>query len=172
MSAEVRTQPFFLLRALLASAYLVAFAVEHDDVPRPQVIAVVAFLWITRIRTEIVEVWRGAVGMKFVVSYRRKRSVFVASPGGLLAIPEFLRGAAFVSVVACGEYDAWNRVEKLRCGFSARQILASGNVTSSHENWHSACNGSRINRSCQRGTLRRLFHALFASTHRSPGDQE
>src|SRR5205807_8008482 len=63
---EVRSQPLLLRRA---GAH-VDGAVEHDHVPRPEVVAVIAFGGIARGRPEVAEVARGARGLILLVAGR------------------------------------------------------------------------------------------------------
>ncbi len=131
---EVRAQPFFLRRPGVAAANFRTFAVQHDDVPGAQLVAVITLFWITGIRAEVVEVSSGAAGMKFMIANRWVCSGFLASPRGVIAFGKLLGRALFVSVVACGEYRARNRLEKLGGRFSAGKIRAVGNIARTDEN--------------------------------------
>src|SRR5271169_5406276 len=102
MCVEVGTQPSFFSRTLLASAHFSAFAVENDDMPRAQFVAVITLAGIPRARAKVVEIGCRAVGMELMISYRRTGSVFVTSPSGLIAVFELLSGAALVCVVSGG----------------------------------------------------------------------
>ena len=68
MSLQILLQPFFLRRADAAAARGPALAIEHHDVPRAQVVTVIAGLGIARGRAEIVEVGRRAAGMKIMIA--------------------------------------------------------------------------------------------------------
>src|SRR5260370_971714 len=87
---EIGAQPFLLRRTGFAAADVLAFAVQHDDVPCSEVVAVVAGLWVAGSGAKIIEVRRGAGGTKFMVARRRTRAGFRAAPSLALAGEMFL----------------------------------------------------------------------------------
>src|SRR3972149_1423253 len=116
MCGKVVPQPADL-RGVGAAADEPAVAVEHDQVPRTEVVTVVPELRITRGRAEIPEVAPRARGAVIVVAERRSRSRAVASPAGMIAVRELLVGPELVGIVTGREHRARNGVEQPRRGF-------------------------------------------------------
>src|ERR1700722_11542524 len=65
---QVRAQPFFFHRTSLAATDLRALAVQHDDMPRTEFVAVIALARVAGICAEIIEIRCGAAEMKLVVA--------------------------------------------------------------------------------------------------------
>lgn len=59
MRSEIATQPHFLRRADVATPHFLALAIQYDDVPGTQVIAVVAGLGVSGRRAEVLEIIGG-----------------------------------------------------------------------------------------------------------------
>src|SRR6266403_4880682 len=80
MRGEVRAQPFSLRRTGVASSNSLAFAVQRDDVPFSEFVAVVAGLRVSRRHAEIVKVGRCSGRMKFVIAWSGPGAGFDAAP--------------------------------------------------------------------------------------------
>src|SRR3989304_2246493 len=91
-----------------AAADLGALAVEGDEVPGPQVVAVVTLAGITGGGAEVAEVAGRAGGVVFVVAGHRKRTGLAGAPGRVVAIGELAGGPVGVDVVAQGHDGASN----------------------------------------------------------------
>ena len=133
MRLQILAQPFFFHRSLLAATDLGAFAIEHHDVPRSEVIAVITFSGIAGRRAEIIEVGSGTSGMELVVADGGARPPLLPAPGGIVALRKLLCGAALVCVVACGKNSSRNAVQKLGRRFRARKIGAVGDIACADE---------------------------------------
>src|SRR5581483_6853372 len=99
MGGEVIAQPALLRRARLTAAHLGAIAVDHDDVPRAESVAVVPFAGIAGI-TEVREVRSRAVRRVVVVARRRPRAQLVPTPGRPIALSILVAGARRVGIIA------------------------------------------------------------------------
>src|SRR2546421_4700882 len=82
MRGEIRAEPLFLRR----TDRDVVAAIEHDDVPRAQFIAVVASTPRPRHGAEIREIRHAGVGLVLVVPGSGTRSPAVPAPGWLIAV--------------------------------------------------------------------------------------
>src|SRR3954464_3138121 len=72
-----------------------AVAVEHDDVPGPQVEAVVPLRGIACGRPQVAEIPACIRGLVLMVAYGRLGSTLVASPGRVVSIGVIRRAAVF-----------------------------------------------------------------------------
>src|SRR5437899_6354241 len=133
MRGEIRAQPFFLGRTGFTTADILAFAIQHNDVPRSQFVAVIPGLWITGSSAKIIEVRGGASSMKFVIAGRRPCAKFCAAPS-LVITDEILFRAIWIGEVADSHDGASESVEELGGGFRAGKVLAIGYVPSSDKN--------------------------------------
>src|SRR4029077_13341348 len=79
MGSQVGAQPPNLARTRVATPNVFALAVQRQDVPRSQFIAVIAIPG-SRSRAEVIEVRPRARGVEFVVARRRPRSCLHAAP--------------------------------------------------------------------------------------------
>src|SRR5258707_1201790 len=79
VSSQIGAQPPNLARTRVATPNVLAFAVQHNDVPRSQLITVIAILRCRR-RSEVIEVRPRAHDVKFVVTRCRPRSCLPATP--------------------------------------------------------------------------------------------
>src|SRR5258708_9475921 len=129
---EIGAQPFLLRRTGFAAADVLALAVQHDDVPRSEVVAVVAGLWVAGSGAKIIEVRRGAGGTKFMVAGRRTRAGFRAAPRFVVAGEIFL-AAAGVGKIADGHDSAGDFVEELCRGLRTGKILAIRDIACADE---------------------------------------
>ena len=100
-------------RVRAATADLVAVRVEHDHVPRAEVVRVprVAVV-VERRRSEVVAVALGVLGDPVVVAGGRPRPVAVAAPALAVALGEVLGRPVVVGVVAGREDRSGDSVEK------------------------------------------------------------
>src|SRR3989304_863831 len=103
---QVSPQPRLLGGAGAAAADLGALAVEGDEVPGPQVEAVVALAGITGGGAEVADVAGRAGGVVVVVAGRRTRTILAGAPGRVVAVGELPGRAVGVNVVAQGEDGA------------------------------------------------------------------
>src|SRR6266481_5436018 len=101
MRREVCAQPFILGRTGLAAADGQALAVQHDDVPFSEFVAIVAGLRVSRRLAEIVKVGRRSGRMKFVIAWSGPSAGFDAAPG-LVVANEILFGAVAIREIAVG----------------------------------------------------------------------
>ena len=91
----------------------VELAVERDDVPVAQVVAVVALGWIARDSAEVTEVaWRGTVRVLVVTGYGPGTRL-VTPPRGVVPLGVVGAGAHRVGVVTEGEHRAGDAVEQV-----------------------------------------------------------
>ena len=129
---QVGPQPALLGRACRAAAGdLAAVAVQHDDVPGAQVVAVVARARRAGRRAEVGEVGSGLPGV-LVVAERRARAGRVPAPGGRVAAGEGRGIGHRVGVVAEREDRAGEAVEQAGGGLVA-VVVAGGDVTGADE---------------------------------------
>src|SRR6267154_195596 len=145
MGGEIGAQPFFLGRTGFTAADILAFAIQHNDVPGSQFVAVVAGLWVTGGGAKIVEVRGGAGSMKFVIAGGRPGTGFCATPS-LVVTDEILLAAIRIGEVADSHDGAGELVEELGGGFGAGKILTIGDVASTDENRRLI-----VGRECARG---------------------
>ena len=103
-----------LLGARAAAADLVAVAVQHDDVPGAEVVAVPALARGGRGRAEVVEVAGSAGGAVLVVAHGRLDARLVAAPARVEAAGELVRVAVVLLGVARDGDRAGERVEQAR----------------------------------------------------------
>ena len=126
-----------------------AIAVQDHDVPRAEVVAVVARLPVARRRTEVVEVRRGARRPVVVISEGRARAGPMASPRRSVALAELGERPGLVGVVSEREDRAVDPVEQL--GRLLRAAAAAvGDVTRADED---GIRGDRRRRRAGRGRL-------------------
>ena len=117
---EVRLEPRDLGRRRAASADERAVRIEHDDVPRPEVVAVPAFPARPGGAAEVVEVRRRGRGrLVFVVPDRGPGARPVATPGRRVTVAEVgCRTVRIGDVTECG-HGARDPVEQDRRGLIA-----------------------------------------------------
>src|SRR5206468_4647698 len=108
VGGEVGAQPVFLGRPC---AHL-DVAVERDDVPAGEVVAVVAQPRVAREPAEVVVVGSALIGVVVVVARCGPGASLVPAPGGIVAARELLGGAGRVGVVPGGEHGARDVVEQ------------------------------------------------------------
>src|ERR1700739_3677850 len=86
---EIGAQPLNRARIRVASADVLTFTVEHDDVPSAEFVAVVTILGISGGRAEVIEVGRPARGVEFVIACGWPRSRFHMTPCLVVALEIF-----------------------------------------------------------------------------------
>src|SRR5258708_14298532 len=133
MGGEIRAQPFFLGRTGFTAADILAFAIQHKDVPGSEFVAVVAGLWVTGSGAKIVEVGGGAGSMKLVIAGGRPGTGFCTTPS-LLVTAEILLRAIRIGEVANGHDGTGELVDEFCRGSSAGKILAVSDIASTREN--------------------------------------
>ena len=132
MGREIGAQPFFLRRSGFAAADILTFAVEHDDVPGSEFVAVVTGLLVARSCSEIVEIGCRTSGMKLMIARGRPRAGFYATPG-LVVADEILFRAIGIGQVA-DSHDGAGELDKQFCrGFGASKIFAISDVTRANQ---------------------------------------
>src|SRR5207247_2250777 len=112
---EVGTEPLLLRRAGRRGDV----AVEGDDVPRPDGVAVVPLPGVARERAEVRVIRRRGGAVVLVIARRRARARLVTSPGAVVAARVIGRTPVGIRVVARGEHDAGQRVEQRGVVFTA-----------------------------------------------------
>src|SRR5229473_1014417 len=160
MGGKIRAQPFFLGRTRFTATDILAFAIQHNDVPGSQFVAVVAGLWVTGSGAKIIEVRCPASGMKLVIAYCGAGARFYATPG-LVVADKILLAAIGVGEVADSHDGASELVEELGGGFRAGEVLAIGDVASTDEN-----HGLIVGRECARGNC-----GVEGKTKKGSGDE-
>ncbi len=128
MRREVLPQPLLLGRSRVAAADLRAVAVDHDQVPLAEVVAVVALRGIAGRRAEVVEVAAGVRRAVLVVADDRARARLEAAPGRAVAVGELPGRAVFVGVVAEREDRPVDVLEQVRGLGGGTERLAVGDV--------------------------------------------
>src|SRR3954469_12969198 len=106
---QIRAQPALLWR----SGTHRDVAVQYDDVPGPELVAVVTFRRIVPERAEISEVSRGVRGAVLVIPERRLCAALVAAPARPVAALEPPRRAVLVGVVPSRKHRAGNSVQQI-----------------------------------------------------------
>src|SRR5687768_5482459 len=119
VSGEVGAQPFLFAGAGLAAANELASRIEDDDVPGPQVEAVVSLVWVAGRGPEVLEVAGGVMGVVLVVADGRPRAVLVAAPRRVIALGELLRCARLIGGIAQKDYRPLVPVEEIGGGLVA-----------------------------------------------------
>ena len=106
----------------------VEVAVQHDDMPGAQVVAVVTLVLLSRGPAEVVEVARGVLGVVFDVARGRPGARFLRPPGGVIAVLVIRARPVGGGVVAGREHGAGNPPKQLRrllvAGARARRDVA------------------------------------------------
>ena len=90
MRGEIRAQPLFFRGSRITTADVDALAVEGNDVPGSELIAVVARLGISGRLPKIREVVCRPMCVEFVIARRRTRAGFYAAPRPFVAIEVLL----------------------------------------------------------------------------------
>src|SRR5216684_3490620 len=108
MGGEIGAQPLFLGGAGSAAADILAFAIQDDNVPGSQFVAIVAGLWVTGSGAKIIEIRCPASGMKLVIAYCGAGARFYATPG-LVVADKILFRAIGIGEVASRECACGNR---------------------------------------------------------------
>lgn len=121
--SEILPEPLRLLGSCIATADLRALAIQRDNVPLTQIVAVVLLVRIARRGAEVVDVTGRADAVVFMISRCRPRTVFKSSPGGAVAVSEVLIGSAGIGKVTDSEHSSWNFVDELCCGIRAGRIV-------------------------------------------------
>src|SRR5215472_5548360 len=111
MRSKIGAKPTFLRRTGLAAADVFAFAVQNDDVPRAEVVAVVAGLGIACEDAKIFKVRCCTGDVKFMIAGRGTRPRSGAPPGLVVAL-EILLAAVRISEIAHGHDGSGNLVEQ------------------------------------------------------------
>src|SRR6266481_242836 len=130
--SEIGAKPFFLRRTGFAATNVLTFAIQHNNVPSAEFVAVVAGLRVTGSGAKIVEVRRGAGSVKLVVAGSRAGAGFHAAPSLVVTCEVFL-AAIRISKITDGHDRAGNLYEQFCRGFGTGKVLAVGDVTSSDE---------------------------------------
>src|SRR5258708_11196176 len=133
MGGEIRAQPFFVGRTGFTAADILAFAIQHNNAPGSQFVAVVAGLRVTGGGAKIVEVRGGAGSMKFVIAGGRPGTGFCTTPS-LVVTDEILLRAIRIGEVANGHDGIGELVDEFCRGSSTAKILAVSDIASTHEN--------------------------------------
>ena len=102
-------------------------AVQRHDVPAPQVVAVIALRRISRRRTEVAEVSRGARRRVIEVARSRQRARVVASPGGRITVGKIGVRPGGGGIITCRKHGTGDAVEQFGRGLVAR-LRARGDV--------------------------------------------
>src|SRR5450432_310941 len=134
-TSEILREPLALGRVGVAPSDLVAFAVDDDDVPGSEIVAVVALFRVAGGGAKIARIAGSAVAVVFVIADSGPCAILEPPPGGTVTIRELLVGTIRIGEVADGEDGAWNLVDELGGGFSTIELAARGDVTGADEDW-------------------------------------
>src|SRR5205085_7961370 len=85
MGSQIGAQPLLLRRAWRATSAL-AVAIEHNNMPRPEIIAVISFGWVSGHRSPIIEIPARISGHILVVPRGWLCTRFVSTPGRVIII--------------------------------------------------------------------------------------
>jgi hypothetical protein len=105
-----------LSRTLIAAADRVAVAVENDDMPGAEVIAIVPLVGVSGGRAEVLVVAGGSRGVVVVVAGGRASAGLVTAPGRRVALGELAGCAVLIGVIAGGEHRAGDAVQQVGGG--------------------------------------------------------
>ena len=111
--------------------------------PLSQIVGVVALLWIASGRAKVIEVSGGLRGVVFVVANARAGTLFVAAPGGIVALRKLGGSTGLVGVVAQGVDGARDVLKQLGRGLIARASTV-GYIPRSDQ--HRIADGDRCSR--------------------------
>src|SRR5262249_53873062 len=132
MGKKVSAEPFFLARTGFAAADFGALAIENDDVPGAEIVAVITVVRIAGGCAKVLEIISCAFLMKFVIARSGACAILYAAPGFVVA-NEVLLAAVGIGKVAGGEDSAGDLFEELGCGFGAGEVPAVGNIAGADE---------------------------------------
>ena len=132
---QVLAQPLLLLRACSATSDLRTFAVQYDDVPLAEIVAVVGFVGIAGGSTEIMRVSGRPAATVLVIPRCGTRTSFVSPPSWVVTFREIFLAPIRIRQISGGENRSWNLVEQLCGGFGALQLAASGDISRADQNW-------------------------------------
>ena len=133
MRCEIFSQPFALRGSRVASTCSDTLAIQDYDVPRAELVAVIALARMASGLAEILEVKSGVGGMEFVIANCWTGAIFHAPPGFVVA-REIRGGPVRVSEIADSHHGAGNFVEQLCGRFRARKVPAIGDIAGSNQN--------------------------------------
>src|SRR5215204_6444341 len=119
MGGQVGAQPLPLGRTCPTPAGLAAVAVEHHDVPAPQVIAIVAPAGAAAVgvqrrgrRPEVAKVAGGSRGQVIVVAHGGTGAALVPAPARIVALGNLLGRTGLVGKVPQGSHGARSPIEE------------------------------------------------------------
>src|SRR4029077_9913074 len=112
---------------------LSTFAIEDNDMPASELVAVITFAGLARRHAKILEVVGGTCGMKFMIAGRRPRAAFHAAPCFVVAGEVFWR-AIGIGEVTDSNHRARNFLPELCGGPSTREDAAIRNVAGADQN--------------------------------------
>ena len=124
MGGEVGAQPLLLGRAC-GRGDARAAAVEHDDVPSAEVVAVVTLRGIARGGAEVAEIARGIGRLVVPVAGRRARARLLPPPVGVVTLLVLGERALVEGVVAVREHGARDVVEQRGRRLVCRPVAAA-----------------------------------------------
>src|SRR5262249_35929828 len=130
-------------------------AVERDDVPVAEVVAVIAAARGAGVLAEVPEVAARTGRVVIVVPGRRPRAGPVTPPGGSIVVRVVGVGAVRIGVVPGGDHRAANPVEQFRR--ELRAGTAAGDVARADEHFAPARRGLRCRRRRRRDPRRGYF---------------
>src|SRR5215207_1261807 len=116
-------EPAGLRIRVTATANLVTFRVQRDQVPGAEIVAVVALIGLTGALAKVSEVPPSTGRFIFMVPRHRKGDIAVRTPGVCIGCLEVGQRTARVLVVAKGEYRVRpDRFKHLRSAFHAAGV--------------------------------------------------
>src|ERR1700674_53823 len=99
VDVQVCSKPAFLRRSRSAPAYRPAVPVERDQMPRPEVEAVISGAWVSRGSTEVCEVASSAPRVVFVIAGTRVRDRLEPAPQLVVRVVELRERAVMILFV-------------------------------------------------------------------------
>src|SRR5260370_26110359 len=133
MWCQIMLQQLSLLGFRPTAANFSALAVQRNNVPLPEIVAVICSLRITRNRTPIARVTRRAAGTVFVIPRRRAGEIFEASPGRSITVGELLVASIWISQIAsrknCSRYFFDQLCSRIRSG----KIVTTGDISCAYQ---------------------------------------
>ena len=154
MLGKVLAQPLLLRRSSSATSDLRTFAIQDDDVPLAEIVAVIGLVRITGCGAEIMRVSGRTAATVLVVPRCWPGTGFVPPPSRVVTLREIFFAPVRVSEISGSENRSWNLVEQLCGGFGTLKLTASGNIAGANQDWVYFLRASRARRSGGLASLR------------------
>src|SRR6266508_1216398 len=142
MGRQVSLKPLSLGAGRATAADLGTIAVEDDDVPRPQVVGIIAFAVAGAVgfqrgsrRPKVAEIAYGSPGnIILMIASGGVGTGLLTTPGGIIAIVELVQRAIGVDVIPYSVHGRWDIIQQIR-----RRVILSpataGDIPRADEHW-------------------------------------